>query len=411
MIILLLSFTLMYFGDPYPFSLNKMFMLFSIFFFGISPYVQYKYGVSLWGGTGFTSDDYIKQNGIIIIIILTYYFLYILNSKIDFTRRKLKKENYKTYTKKTLEYSSLFLLIVAVCASIIIVDFNNYEWKNLFMRTNLAESEDVSKPLTLIITKFIYPIPIICLIFFKLYIDKNKFIEILLITLVLLTNFPTANARFYIAATYLPLLIVYFKTLRTSYMKLNHIVLAGFLIVFPFLHQFRRISNINEIKFRLDFEMFTQGHFDTYQMFMRVTKYNIITMGDQLWTTLLFFVPRSMWDQKSVASGAFVSDYLGLNYNNISMNYFGEGYINFGFLGILTFIIFLAIINARLDKHFWSNHYRNWSLVKVFYLFLLGLQFFILRGSLLSAFAYTIGIFSSICFIYLLLNLFGKRVS
>jgi hypothetical protein len=88
--------------------------------------------------------------------------------------------------------------------------------------------------------------------------------------------------------------------------------------------------------------MFNQGHFDSYQMFMRVISDDIITYGKQLLTTVLFFVPRALWPGKSVGSGHFVSGLSRLSFSNISMNFFGEGYINFGYFGIMLFILLIA---------------------------------------------------------------------
>ncbi|MBS5037215.1 MAG: O-antigen polysaccharide polymerase Wzy [Fusobacterium sp.] len=84
------------------------------------------------------------------------------------------------------------------------------------------------------------------------------------------------------------------------------------------------------------------------------------------------------------------------------MNYFGEGYINFGYIGIVLFIIFIAYINARFDKLYWNYREKNYFVV--FYLIMLSMEIFILRGDLMSSFAYLIDSFLSgivICYIIL----------
>ena len=246
--------------------------------------------------------------------------------------------------------------------------------------------------------KFVRPIPLVALVLFKIGNIKDKRLEIILVVIVLLTNFPTSRARFYIAAIYIPLIIIYIKQFNTKYLLLNKALLLGILVVFPFLDQARRVNQLSSFKVGLDFQMFLDGHFDSYQMFMRVIEENYITMGSQLLTSLLFFVPRSVWTNKSIGSGALMSEVLGLSFDNISMNYFGEGFINFGYFGIVIFVFILAFINAKLDTIYWYD-WNKYNIISPYYLFLLGLEFFILRGDLLSSLAFTIGLLFCVYFV------------
>lgn len=95
---------------------------------------------------------------------------------------------------------------------------------------------------------------------------------------------------------------------------------------------------------------------------------------------------------KPMGSGFYVAETTHLSFNNISMPYFGEGYINWGYLGVVLFAIVLAYVLAKLDKKYWTyTHYQGKTINKIKYFMLLGLLMFILRGDLLSSFAYTIG--------------------
>ena len=166
----------------------------------------------------------------------------------------------------------------------------------------------------------------------------------------------------------------------------------GLLVVFPFLNNFRVLTSINDISFDLNFDQFEDLNFDSYSMFMRVISGNIITNGYQFLGVLLFWVPRSLWTSKPMGSGFYVAETTHLSFNNISMPYFGEGYINWGYLGVVLFAIVLAYVLAKLDKKYWTyTHYQGKTINKIKYFMLLGLLIFILRGDLLSSFAYTIG--------------------
>ena len=177
--------------------------------------------------------------------------------------------------------------------------------------------------------------------------------------------------------------------------------IGGLLIVFPFLNQFRHFSAGTSLKFGLNFDMFAEGHFDSYQNFALIVTENIITWGRQLLGVSLFWVPRTFWPTKPVGSGHYIAGELGMSYSNISANYFAEGYINFGFMGIILFVVFLAWYTSHMDNLYWTVilHKEN-NFFRVIYYIMLGMLFFIMRGDLLSSFAFTVGIILSILFTF-----------
>ena len=79
------------------------------------------------------------------------------------------------------------------------------------------------------------------------------------------------------------------------------------------------------------------------------------------------------------------------------MNYFGEGYINFGIIGVIIFSIVLAYVNARVDRKYWISPNNCSCLYVLVYLEYVGMEFAILRGALLNIFpvfvGYTLAIF------------------
>jgi hypothetical protein len=158
----------------------------------------------------------------------------------------------------------------------------------------------------------------------------------------------------------------------------------------PILDIFRNFSQKSELKLRISPEYFRLGHFDPYHNLNLVVNSIDITYGHQLLTSLLFFIPKSIWSGKGVGSGSFVADEANLYFHNISMPFVAEAFINFGLLGVVGFCLVLGVIVAKIDL---SYHLRGYlSIHKPLYYMLLALFFFILRGDLMSALAYTIGI-------------------
>jgi hypothetical protein len=384
-IIIITSYFLLYFGEKKPFSLHKIFYLFSLFFFGLAPLRQYLKGIVLWGGNPFLEKDYVFLNLIIIIILFIYQFLYIFFYKRFRVKVSSKLENYSAIKGLIISGIVVFILLFAV----------NFNYQSLLFRSESYTNDFFdNQTIRLFLSNFIRPIPFVILLFFTQRKETPKPFWFLFFILAIFSNFPTSRARFYIAAMYIPLIILLLP--KFSYLKMSIIKLIsiGLLFVYPALDSLRNSTSLLDLE--LDFIMFIRGHYDSYQMFLRAFSENIITYGNQLLTVLLFFVPRTLWQGKSIGSGYLVSNNLQLSFDNISMNYFGEGFINFGLLGIFLFTILLAYLTSKMDNSFKKNS-ENLKFNTV-YLISLGLLFFLLRGDLLSSFAFSTGIILSVYF-------------
>lgn len=398
--ILSLSSVFMIFGDKYNYSLNKFFYIFCFFFLGVAPILQYSNNIVLWKDDVIFENDYIKMNIILIFIILTYQFFYFIFSRLkkNFLEKfilfkfSIKDKKIRKNILFLISFLVLFYTLYRINFKVEFLFFKNFEKSKLL--SNFSQINN------LIYNNFIQLIPLISLYLFKKFNIENKKEEIILIILFLLTNFPITLSRYAIARNYIIFFILYFKILK-KYFILNFTMIFGLLYLFPFFNQFRSFEGINKIQLSLDFSMFLEGHFDSYQNFLRVVSNGIITNGNQLLGVILFWFPRNIWQNKPIGSGAYLASKINLIFNNIAMNYFGEGYINFGYIGIFIFVIFIAYVNARFDKLYWEN--KNDNYFEIMYLFLLGLEIFILRGDLMSSFAYAIGNLCSSIFLYLIL--------
>lgn len=392
----------MYFGDRYNYSLNKIFYLFVFFFFGISPAIEFSLNIWYWNGNQINEIEYIRMNIIIIFILLFYIYFY--NFFFRIKELKIEKRIITFFSKKlkSKKKVTFILVTISLISLIVLLYINKFSIYSLILRGGEGvERVKTEKMIGLLINQFVKPLSIVCLIIFKIKNIKYRLVEVILFGIVLLTNFPTSGARFYIAAVYIPLILLYVSFCKKK-LVLNQSLILGILFLFPLFDEMRRFSGIENLRFGFKFRMFLEGHFDSYQNFLRVVSSDIVTYGRQLLTSILFFVPRKLWSGKSIGSGAYLQKEIGLSYDNIAMNYFGEGYINFGYIGIIIFTMILAFINSRLDKIYWLK-LKKTNVFKGIYLLSLGLLFFILRGDLLSGLAFTVGINFSLYFVYRLL--------
>lgn len=296
--------------------------------------------------------------------------------------------------------TTLLVLLSFLSFYIVFIANNSNFYSMLFRGGELKESQELSITSSLILFRVFQPLSMMILLYYYISKSNNIFVYILLGVSALITCFPLAMPRFAAAAIYIPLLLLTIPWLRKENV-FSLVFILGLLIIFPFLNNFRYYNIDNKITLGFDFDMFIQGHFDSYQNFALIVSENIITYGRQLFGVLFFWIPRSIWPNKPIGSGAYTAEKGGFYFENVSCNYFAEGYINFGFVGILFFLIFLAYVTARLDKYYWEVIVKeNNSYFHVIYLVLIGVLFFILRGDLMSSFAFTVGFLVSIWIVY-----------
>ena len=406
-----------------PYSLYKIIHLFFLFFICIAPILQYKNEISFWDGRIFTEIEYICTSFTLLCIIIFYnLFYYVIDnrSKNHVIKKIFKKTSSSFVSKRTLSTKEFCIFFcIGVVILLCVLYLNKFNLFYIFFRGGVSEEDsqllenlevNIPQSVSLIIVNFLKPMSVV--LFLTTYKLKANKIQIAIMgILMLLIAFPTSMPRFSAAAMYIPVLLTFSKKLR----KPNYFVflfVLGLLVIFPFLNNFRYVTSNTTFEVGLNFDMFLESHFDSYSSFVYVLSDNILTFGNQLLGCIFFWLPRSIWSSKPIGSGAFIADEVNLNWTNISCCYFAEGYINYGFFGILLFTIFIAWFSASFDKIYWESKYskRYNYFFELIYFLLLGLIFFMMRGDLLSSFAFTIGFVSSAISVYLMI-LFIRKYS
>lgn len=380
------------------YSLKDILFLFMFVFMFISPLIQYLENVFPWWDTYlFTDEKIIYAN----LIIMLFMVVYICGYKISFNK-KIRSDKFKSRRINSIKLvMNIFFVITVLCSMYIIVKTGI---GNLFARsTNSLNIK--SSSFSLIVSISFRSVPVIYVAMNLLYAIKNKRIYrkipfILGSILMFIVNFPTGTARFWMASVYLGLLIIIMKKLGNPHL-FKILIFIGILLIFPAVNSFRNntiqmVIN-NGINIPKPSDAFLAGDFDSYSMLVRAIIYvksHGITWGNQLLGNILFFIPRQIWPNKPIGSGAFIASKLGWNFTNVSCPYIGEGYINFGILGVIVFAMLLSIISkfadesyARLEKS--KGEYI--SFIEIVYPFSIGFLFFILRGDLLSSLSFYIG--------------------
>lgn len=387
--------------SKFNYSLNKIKYLFGFVFLGMAPFIQFQYKSIFWKGTKIDEELYVWINIILIIAICSYWISY--NTFLKFPIIKIEKRILKKFKIIKPITSIKILLMLLISFLILIFKINIIGGiKPLFFRGGkILESytgAQTSQLQNSILNYILYIIPVVFFYYVLYSSNKNKNHYILLGLIAFLINFPLKTIRTIVGILYIPLLLK-----LKFFSKKNRIIYILFIsifLIFPILDLFRRFNGSIDIKNLkiFDLTLLKSYHFDSYQIFLRAFENNIVTNGKQLLGVILFFIPRKFWPLKPLESGVLISQVAKLNFHMLAINFYGEGFINFGLVGVVIFAIIKGLINARLDRIYWKYVTKNKKIIlfKIMYLFFLGLEFIIHRGPLMSVYSITIGLIVSV---------------
>jgi hypothetical protein len=109
---------------------------------------------------------------------------------------------------------------------------------------------------------------------------------------------------------------------------------------------------------------------------------------------LLFFVPSSLWTSKPLATGIFLGNYLIAHYDmwftNLSAPLVGEGYLDFGYAGVVAYAAVMAYVVTFLNSL--ARRRDKWAALPMAVYASVFLMI-VLRGSLMIAMGFAVAAF------------------
>ena len=362
------------------FSFFDLQNIFCFIFFVAIPQMEIMNGISYWGLNPLNTEEILHAN-------LSIFIYHLVAFVFQFGAGKKSKKDeliFRLNVRNAIIVTLVSIIVVWFYykVSLISLFFRGFEFGYLSKGLEMTNLE------WLVIEHFIRVIPFVTLLH---YIRETKYtgtvnkgnklaLLFLLISTVVLT-FPSGIARFLVGIIYGAIFFVSNPKYLTS-RNIAFFIVFGLLIVFPFLDNFRHFNG--NISFFYSRDYFASGHFDAYFNLAETSNVSL-TYGWQAIGVLLFFIPRSLWASKPLNSGTYVANELSMSWENISMPYIAEGYLNFGYIGVVLFACISSYLFLILDEQVARK-------LSIGYLFV-GIVVFLLRGSLMSAFAYGIGIY------------------
>jgi len=342
-----------------------------------------------------------KTNLLVLLFLVSYHISYRF-----FVDKKNGFSVVKTVSMLNFNYR-VFWIMEMINIVVFVLTFQ-LVYRSIFIGTDFNLG---SQALELLTKKFVFMFPFFTtsyLIFYGrkglLRISKMAFYFLLTLNLFLLfwlknPFIENRNALGAIALSLITLILIkYFKKTSVNFI-LMLIGLFALLILFPLAkittHYAANISSVNvtqAINFLKPSENFNSLDFDAWSNIMSTIGYvkeRGLTYGKQLLGTLLFFIPRSIWSSKPEGTGGLVAVYVMTKYTmwfkNISNPIISEGYIDFHIFGVVLYALMLSLISWITSIWIYRNDFRI-----IIAVFLSSNVFYIMRGDLISSFAYTV---------------------
>ena len=407
------------------------FIIFNYLFFFLAPVFQISamndLNFRFPNDFAFNTSSVVFANLLILIFNIVFIFSYLY-----FKDKKLGK-NKEQATEVNFKYNTPLAILVLLVACVAIAVFNyDYLLKDISESVYIIKDESTS--LLLLKKKFLFFTPLggIVLTLKHLQmadkINSNTFFVVfsLVIFIVLLFFFKNifTEKRNTLGPIYIALIYLFFPKLLNSNAKFFLFMFLSMVIIFPLSSTLTHIDASLEqifVKPSLIYESFLRFgtisgafeslHYDAFSNIMATVEYVKLyglSWGYQLLGVCLFFVPRSLWTTKPLSTGELIGNHLfdttPRNFTNLSNSVVSEGFINFGFIGIVV----LAIVLAYFIVKFIIWH-RSEDCLKQFIAFYFAVHLmFLLRGDLTNGFSYFIGPLLSVVFLPKLLIRFIK---
>lgn len=376
-------------------NLISIYYLFALIFLCLVPWLHYSADMYIWRSKPVDQWTYFFLNVVISFSGFLVFFSYLFGST------RVKKVGPADLKYNSYPPRNFLLVFISSLSFVILLYLNDFSFSQLMFRGVVDEARTVvveSSALSLILGMTSRLVPVFCFLYAITVGSSSRFLKILLFLIMFFSVFPTGVARYLVAFAYIPVFLVLFPVLRVSSV-FSVFLIVTILFLFPFLDQFRYFSGWSDLNFIPSASFFYAAHFDAYENFASAFESKFVTYGYQLLGALLFFVPRAFWSEKPVGSGYEMANQLGYSFNNISMPFLAEGYVNFGLSGVLIFSITLGYSLSRLDGIFLRSTLieKGISFSLAVYFYLVGALFFLLRGDLLSSTAFiTAGLVSAL---------------
>lgn len=379
------------------FDLGASFSFFSLFFFGVVPLLEYRLSVTYNQSAMPADASYIAAAWLALLSSVSFYAGYGLVRRRRNQSLLSSEPHYGSRRRRRLVRTGILLGAIALAWSV--SSYYSFELQNVFYRGFGEQIESTAMAYS-VVNYFARPLLFNLAFLIILMRDQRRLLPepavwLAAVTIAVFIS-PVGIPRSLAGALYIPLLVLAFVPRWHRKYSILSIITLAVLVAAPIVDVFRLIYMGTEISilqnFRVDY--FFAGHFDPFHNLTQVVESGFASNQWQVFGALLFWVPRSLWPNKPQGTSFAFADFAGLRSANVSFPLTAELYVDFGVLGILFGMFCLGLAYKYLDNLLSTPTQDPLSqrIVTLGHLELSILGIYLLRGSLMSTFAFTTGV-------------------
>lgn len=212
-----------------------------------------------------------------------------------------------------------------------------------------------------------------------------------------IANYPPAVPRSWLGAIVITPMIVFTPWSRRTALWWVLILAIVLMWAYPRADLFRRAGSWTTALNQLTSQEEVKEHvftvdYDVLQMTTNAYVYvehQGISWGNNVAAALFFFVPRKIWTAKAQRSDLLISHDIGYTQNNLSVPFWSEMYLAFGWVGLPLVLYLYGFWSRRMDNSYIrlreSNNLRYMTPAALLVPFWAAYQFYFLRGNLITA--------------------------
>lgn len=179
---------------------------------------------------------------------------------------------------------------------------------------------------------------------------------VILLAFNVVVNNPISNARYWMLTILLGLLFARPKLTSRGFRLAITVGLVAALVAFPYADYFRATAeNRSAIEVAPVEETISTKDYDQVSMTANGVwwvEQGGHTVGRQLTSAMLFFVPRQIWPEKAQDTGVAIASAMGTSNVNLSSPLWIEVWVDFSWPGVVVIFFALGALAARLDRRF-----------------------------------------------------------
>tara|TARA_B100000212_G_scaffold264948_1_gene204510 strand:- start:11094 stop:12416 length:1323 start_codon:yes stop_codon:yes gene_type:complete len=239
--------------------------------------------------------------------------------------------------------------------------------------------------LQMLIIRFLKVSPFICLISYIIKHEQKAFSSwnLIIVCLLMFVYFNPIRSERLSLLMLLAFIFLYLVNYNKKFWMSS--LSIGLAFIFPYLDYFRESLSDTGFSKQNSYDVishFISGDFDAFStiiLSINYIKFNDFLFFNNFFDALFVYIPRSIWTDKPISSSFLLTNDGGIQFSSIATNYWAEGYLALGFIGVFLSLLATGILVKSISEQKNSSNF-----IQVIYIFFTPYMIYFLRGDLYS---------------------------